>query len=283
VLSPAYGFVVITAAVAFLGLALGSFASALAFRVPRDMAWGKVGGKMARSQCPFCAMSLNWQDMIPIVSWILLRGKCRYCSAKIGKRYIILEIASLALCLAIYASYGLNLDALLAMASVPFLLAIGAKDNLSEHAVPMQLLVFPALAGAFFQHDILMTYTADEMFAPAVLPRLVVNYVVAMISYAAVCLLYAWFLDTARSLPGATLSLATFGAMSGLWLELYLLAFFLMVVFIAHFVVVVSCKSANRKSLANMRIIWSVSVIAFYSTLLVQGNLAATVSLINLN
>ena len=87
--------------VALLGLALGSFASALAYRLPRGIIWAGPG---ARSQCRFCQSKLTWPDLFPIASWLVLRGRCRHCGHYIGNRYIVLELASLLLCMALYAS-----------------------------------------------------------------------------------------------------------------------------------------------------------------------------------
>ncbi len=71
-----------------LGLVLGSFLSVLIERWP---AWRGVAA--GRSHCPHCSHVLAWYDLIPLVSWIFVRGKCRYCKAPISILYPALEIA----------------------------------------------------------------------------------------------------------------------------------------------------------------------------------------------
>jgi leader peptidase (prepilin peptidase) / N-methyltransferase len=70
------------------GLAFGSFATVLAHRMPRHENW--VSG---RSHCPGCGHEIAAYDNVPVVSWLLLRGRCRSCSAKISARYPLTELA----------------------------------------------------------------------------------------------------------------------------------------------------------------------------------------------
>ncbi len=86
----------------FLGLCLGSFATALAWRVPRGIS---IVAKK-RSACPTCNHDLGVRDLVPLFSWLLQKGRCRYCQAVIGLRYPLIELATLALCLAFYKVYG---------------------------------------------------------------------------------------------------------------------------------------------------------------------------------
>ena len=84
------------------GLAVGSFLNAFIYRLEvhdgltsskngkRDLLSALVKG---RSQCPLCAHTLAWQDLIPVLSFILLQGKCRHCRAKISFQYPLVELA----------------------------------------------------------------------------------------------------------------------------------------------------------------------------------------------
>ena len=69
-----------------IGASVFSFLNVIIYRVPRKLqfAWGK-------SICTTCGHDLFMKDMIPIISWILLKGKCRYCGAPISPRYTIVE------------------------------------------------------------------------------------------------------------------------------------------------------------------------------------------------
>jgi leader peptidase (prepilin peptidase)/N-methyltransferase len=78
-------------ALAFLaGLLIGSFLNVCVFRLPRDLSVMKP----ARSFCPFCEYTIAWYDNIPVLSYILLRAKCRHCGAHIPLRYPMVELAT---------------------------------------------------------------------------------------------------------------------------------------------------------------------------------------------
>ena len=70
-----------------LGLLLGSFANVLIWRIPRHEGWA-----MSRSRCPKCSKQIAWYDNIPLVSYLLLRGRCRQCGQPISLRYPIVEL-----------------------------------------------------------------------------------------------------------------------------------------------------------------------------------------------
>jgi leader peptidase (prepilin peptidase) / N-methyltransferase len=79
---------VVAAAVAF-GLTFGSFATVAAHRIPRRESI--VGG---RSRCPSCGHTITAVENIPVVSYLVLRGRCRHCRASISPRYPIIELAT---------------------------------------------------------------------------------------------------------------------------------------------------------------------------------------------
>lgn len=70
-----------------LGLCLGSFVNALVWRLHERKDW--VSG---RSQCPNCSHKLSTLDLIPVLSWLALKGRCRYCKKPISKQYPFVEI-----------------------------------------------------------------------------------------------------------------------------------------------------------------------------------------------
>ena len=84
------------------GLLLGSFLSVLISRWPH---WRGAG--TGRSHCPNCMHELAWYDLIPLISWAVLAGRCRYCNAPISVLYPVLEISTAGV-LGVYAAlYGL--------------------------------------------------------------------------------------------------------------------------------------------------------------------------------
>ncbi|WP_205028077.1 prepilin peptidase [Oleisolibacter albus] len=78
-----------TASLAFLlGLSVGSFVAAAAIRIPCGTTlWG-------RSACPHCGSSLGVADLVPVLSWLVLRGRCRHCHAPVPGRYTLVELAT---------------------------------------------------------------------------------------------------------------------------------------------------------------------------------------------
>jgi len=73
----------------FFGLAVGSFLNACIWRLKnkRSVLYG-------RSMCPHCKHKLTWIDLVPVLSFIFLRGRCRYCGKKISLQYPLVELAS---------------------------------------------------------------------------------------------------------------------------------------------------------------------------------------------
>lgn len=70
-----------------LGLCVGSFLNVVIYRLPRGMNLAKPA-----SHCPKCNHNLAWKDKIPLFSFLILRGKCRYCGARISPRYFLVEL-----------------------------------------------------------------------------------------------------------------------------------------------------------------------------------------------
>ncbi|MSV31084.1 MAG: prepilin peptidase [Bryobacterales bacterium] len=89
------------------GLLIGSFLNACIFRFPRDITlWNP-----SRSFCPACETTIAWYDNIPVLSYLLLRGKCRHCQYAIPFRYILVELLCGIMYFLIVYSFGLTLPA----------------------------------------------------------------------------------------------------------------------------------------------------------------------------
>ena len=69
------------------GAVVGSAANAIIHRLPRGVSWWK-----GRSLCPQCKHTLAWYDLIPLLSYLILGGKCRYCHRLIPLRYLLVEL-----------------------------------------------------------------------------------------------------------------------------------------------------------------------------------------------
>jgi leader peptidase (prepilin peptidase)/N-methyltransferase len=99
---------VIEALLALLfGLLIGSFLNVCIHRMPRD-----ISVVRPRSYCPTCEHQIAWHDNIPLASYLLLRGKCRYCGASIPARYPIVELLTAALFFAAVLKLGVTLPAI---------------------------------------------------------------------------------------------------------------------------------------------------------------------------
>jgi leader peptidase (prepilin peptidase) / N-methyltransferase len=136
------GMSVTLAAVAVApGLAVGSFLNVVASRVPlrRSVATG-------RSACMSCATPIVAWDNIPLVSYVVLRGRCRHCSARIPFRYPLVELLTALLVVACVLHFGATAEALVAAAFCVVLVAIAAID--AEHRIVPDRIVLPA--GAAF-------------------------------------------------------------------------------------------------------------------------------------
>jgi len=89
------------------GLVFGSFLNVCIYRLPRGLSIVWPG-----SACPSCKQPIQFYDNVPVLSWLLLGGRCRHCRASISSRYLVVEILTGLLFLACYAHWGLTLAAL---------------------------------------------------------------------------------------------------------------------------------------------------------------------------
>jgi leader peptidase (prepilin peptidase)/N-methyltransferase len=93
----------VTVACGLFGLAVGSFLNVVIYRVPR-----KESVVRPRSHCPGCGTQLAEKDNIPVVSWVVLRGKCRTCGEPISARYPLVELLTGALFVTAALRFGLD-------------------------------------------------------------------------------------------------------------------------------------------------------------------------------
>jgi leader peptidase (prepilin peptidase)/N-methyltransferase len=114
---------VLYAAAAILGFAWGSFLNVVIHRLPHGTSVVRP-----RSFCPSCRRTIPWYENIPILSYILLRGRCRGCGSRISIRYIIVELIGGALCVFCIHRYGLSAEAVAAYVFLMALLAVTLID-----------------------------------------------------------------------------------------------------------------------------------------------------------
>lgn len=156
----------------FFGLSVGSFLNVVIYRLPRD---GLSVAQPKRSFCPACGADIHWYDNIPVLSWLLLRARCRACRRPISFRYPLVEMSAGLLSLYLFHHFGPTAAYLFHFYFVMCLLAIALID-LELKLIPIELLYPPAVAGllcAFIQPDILLSGPALwNYLAPEYGPRL---------------------------------------------------------------------------------------------------------------
>jgi leader peptidase (prepilin peptidase)/N-methyltransferase len=125
------------------GLALGSFATVVAHRVPRGESI--VNG---RSRCPGCGATIAAYDNVPVLSWLLLRGRCRRCGERISVRYPLTELAMAALFAATVLILGTDDvgELALGLALCALLVTITLTD-LERRLIPNAVLLVGAVIG----------------------------------------------------------------------------------------------------------------------------------------
>jgi leader peptidase (prepilin peptidase)/N-methyltransferase len=109
---------------ALFGLLIGSFLNVVAWRLPRGESLVKP-----RSKCPGCSAQLKAYDNVPVLSWLLLRGRCRGCGERISARYPVVEATTAALYVLVVAlKHDDALQLVLGLVLVTFLVPIAVID-----------------------------------------------------------------------------------------------------------------------------------------------------------
>jgi len=126
-------------AIFVLGLAFGSFLNVCIYRLPRGFSV-----VTPRSACPQCKHPIAFYDNLPVLSWLILRGRCRNCQARISPRYLLIELLTGALFLACYWFFGLTLSTLKYCVFSFLLLGLIFSD--AETKLLPDKMTFPGLA-----------------------------------------------------------------------------------------------------------------------------------------
>jgi leader peptidase (prepilin peptidase)/N-methyltransferase len=133
-----------TALLALLGLLVGSFLNVCIYRIVRDLSV-----VTPRSFCPECGAGIAWFDNIPVISYLLLRGKCRHCATTIGVRYPAVELLTAVAFGLVGARYGIHPASLKWCVFEALLIALFFTD-LEERLLPDELTIGGAVAGLLF-------------------------------------------------------------------------------------------------------------------------------------
>jgi leader peptidase (prepilin peptidase) / N-methyltransferase len=127
---------VVAAVCAVIGLAVGSFLNVVIWRVPR-----KEPVAAGRSRCPSCDERIRVRDLVPLVSWFALDGRCRDCDARIPARYPLVELGCAVLFGLVAVRFDLAWDLPAFLVLTATLLAVSVIDL--EHYIVPNRIVFP--------------------------------------------------------------------------------------------------------------------------------------------
>ena len=109
----------IVAVIVFWGVSLGSFTTCVVYRLPRGLSiWRQKNGSY-RSFCPSCHAELHKRDLIPVFSWLIQRGRCRYCGSPIPVHYLLIELGVMVIVLGLFYWLGLTFAFFLATLCIP--------------------------------------------------------------------------------------------------------------------------------------------------------------------
>lgn len=137
-----------------IGLIIGSFLNSVIYRLDNLESIFRE-----RSHCPHCQKQLKWFDLIPLISYLLLYGQCRFCQKKISWQYPVVELATAILFIIIYAFFGLTLYSIILLILSCFLMVI-------------------------FVYDLYYMIIPDEMIWPAIIITLLLYCIIAYSSHA---------------------------------------------------------------------------------------------------
>ena len=154
------------------GAIVGSFLNVVIYRLPRDISvWHRPP-----SSCPKCQTPIRWYDNLPVVSWLVLRGRCRSCRSSISIRYPLVELASGALTLLAFMRWGLSITGVEVVIFTWVSLALGLID-LDFQILPNRLTYSSILLGLGFSWFGGYTWWLDSLVGAlvgALLPTLVI-------------------------------------------------------------------------------------------------------------
>ena len=147
---------VLSIGIFIIGLCFGSFANVIIYRVPRGISIVKP-----RSACTACGKTLGAVDLLPVLSWLFLRGKCRACGAKISPQYPLVELMCAVLFVAMFMhSPTLSFLPLAVFAFV--LLTISFIDAYTQE-IPDGLIITGAVAGILWIASGHLTHWQDAL------------------------------------------------------------------------------------------------------------------------
>ena len=184
------------------GSIFGSFCNVCIYRLPLSKSIAKE-----RSFCPSCKSPINWYDNIPLLSFVLLKSKCRTCGKKINFQYFLVELIAAVSFLSIYFIFGTSITTLLLLILSVFFIIIFFID-LKHYIIPNEL-TFPLMVIGFLK-------SFDPNLNKAIFPNYINSLIGGLIGY-----LIIWFIifvyKKIRNKEGMGLGDAKLLAVVGFW------------------------------------------------------------------
>ena len=184
------------------GSIFGSFCNVCIYRLPLSKSIAKE-----RSFCPSCKSPINWYDNIPLLSFVLLKSKCRTCGNKINFQYFLVELIAAVSFLSIYFIFGTSITTLLLLILSVFFIIIFFID-LKHYIIPNEL-TFPLMVIGFLK-------SFDPNLNKAIFPNYINSLIGGLIGY-----LIIWFIifvyKKIRNKEGMGLGDAKLLAVVGFW------------------------------------------------------------------
>jgi leader peptidase (prepilin peptidase) / N-methyltransferase len=202
----------------WLGAAIGSFLNVVVYRIPAGLSilWPP-------SRCPKCLHGLGAGENIPILGWLLLRGKCRHCQTTISSRYPIVEAATAIIFVIVYNRFGLSIETIGYSLFMSWLLALSLID-LDTMTLPNSLTQSGLIVGLGFQittgllDNLSITGMKDHLFQG------IVGMVLAIWIYDTIQIVGTWMLGQSAQGGGDAKLMAMVGAWLG-WKSVLLTGF----------------------------------------------------------
>jgi len=186
----------------FFGIICGSFANVCIYRLPKNKSI--VTG---RSSCPNCKKKIIWYDNIPLLSFILLKSRGRFCKKLINSQYFIVELITAISFVSIYYFFGLTLAALLLSILSVFFIIIFFID-LKHFIIPNEL-TFPLMIMGFFK-------SFDPNLNQTIFPNYINSLIGGVFGYLIIWLII-FFYKKVRKKEGMGLGDAKLLAVVGFW------------------------------------------------------------------
>jgi leader peptidase (prepilin peptidase) / N-methyltransferase len=210
--------VIVELTIFWLGAAIGSFLNVVVYRVPAGLSviWPP-------SRCPKCLHQLGMGENIPILGWLLLRGKCRHCKTPISPRYPIVEAITAITFLVVYYNFGISFQTLGYSLLMCWLLALTLID-LDTMTLPNSLTQSGLVLGLIFRVILGYFETHSEGGSKEYLIQGILGMVLGIWIYDTIQIVGTWLLGQSAQGGGDAKLIAMIGAWLG-WKAVLLTGF----------------------------------------------------------